>query len=104
MEREEPLIGWVGTGVMGLAMCRRLLAAGHRLVVNNRTRARAQPLIDEGAVWAASPAEVARQTHILFTMVGFPEDVSQVYLGDDGILGQAASGAIFVDITTTRPS
>ena len=102
--QQTQTIGWVGTGVMGLAMCRRLMAAGHNLVIHSRTRAKAQPLEEAGARWADSPAEVARQTKHLFTMVGFPEDVAQIYQGDQGILSAAAEGAILVDMTTTRPS
>ncbi len=100
---DEKSIGWIGTGVMGAAMCGHLLAAGHRLTVFNRTREKAQPLLDKGASWADSPKAVAEQSDIIFTMVGFPDDVKQVILGDDGVLAGARKGAVVVDMTTSSP-
>jgi 3-hydroxyisobutyrate dehydrogenase len=100
----ETRIGWIGTGVMGLSMCGHLLAAGHRTTVFNRTKAKAQPLVDRGARWAESPKDVAAASDVLFTMVGFPPDVRQVYFGDDGALAGAKRGAVLVDMTTTEPS
>ena len=97
-------IGWVGTGVMGAAMCRRLLERGREIVVFNRTRSKAQPLIDLGASWASSPAEVARRAEIVFTMVGFPADVARVYQAEDGLLNGVESHGVLVDMTTTKPS
>ena len=82
-------IGWIGTGVMGLSMCGHLIDAGHRLTVFNRTREKAAPLLDKGAAWAETPEEVARSSDIVFTMVGFPEDVHAVILGKDGVLAGA---------------
>ena len=89
---------------MGLSMCGHLLAAGHRTTVFNRTKAKAQPLLDRGALWAESPKDVAAAADVVFTMVGFPPDVRQVYFGDDGGLAGAKTGAILVDMTTTEPS
>ena len=96
-------IGWIGTGVMGASMAGHLLAAGHPVTVYNRTREKAQPLIDKGAVWADSPAAVARDNEIIFTMVGFPADVEAVILDSDGVLAGAAAGAVVVDMTTSSP-
>lgn len=96
-------IGWIGTGVMGAAMCGHLLDAGHQLTVYNRTREKAQPLLDKGAKWAASPKAVAGQSDIVFTMVGFPDDVRQVILGSEGVLAGAKAGTIVVDMTTSSP-
>ena len=73
-------ISWIGTGIMGRSMCSRLMNAGHECIVFNRTRARAQDLLDAGAVWADSPAEAARWADVVFTMVGFPTDVEDVVL------------------------
>src|SRR5437762_7074376 len=97
-------IGWIGTGVMGISMGGHLLAAGHSLVIYNRTKAKAQPLLDRGATWADSPREVAGTTDVVFTMVGFPEDVRQVYFGDTSVLAGAKPGTLVVDMTSTAPS
>lgn len=97
-------IGWVGTGVMGRWMCQHLMALGYSATVYNRTKAKAQPLLDDGASWADSPSEVAAASDVIFSIVGFPPDVREVYLGDNGILKGAKSGSIIVDMTTTEPS
>jgi len=96
-------IGWIGTGVMGASMGGHLLAAGHRLTVYNRTRAKARSLLDRGAEWADTPMAVARNSDIVFTMVGFPNDVREVILGEDGVLAGADSGDTVVDMTTSSP-
>jgi 3-hydroxyisobutyrate dehydrogenase len=97
-------VGWIGSGVMGAAMCGHLLAAGHPVTVFNRTRGRAQALIDGGAEWADSPAAVAAAADVVFTIVGFPTDVRQVVLGEDGALAGARAGSVLVDMTTSEPS
>ena len=97
-------IGWIGTGVMGSSMCGHLLEAGHEATVFNRTRARAEPLLGKGAAWAGSPAEVAAASEIVFTMVGFPADVREVVLGENGALSAAAPGSALVDMSTSEPS
>jgi 3-hydroxyisobutyrate dehydrogenase len=97
-------IGWIGTGVMGASMCGHLLTAGYRVTVHSRTRSKAQPLLDRGAQWAESPRAVAAESDILFTMVGFPEDVRTVYFDETGVLAGARAGMILIDMTTTRPS
>jgi len=97
-------IGWVGTGVMGLSMCGHLMAAGHLATVFNRTKAKAQPLLDKGADWADSPRAVAEASDVVFTIVGYPADVRSVYLEPDGVLAGLKPGAIAVDMTTTSPS
>lgn len=97
-------IGWIGTGVMGLSMCGHLMAEGYATAVHTRTKARALPLLEKGASWAASPGAVASGSDVIFTMVGFPEDVREVYFGEEGILNGACPGAVLVDMTTTEPS
>jgi len=97
-------IGWIGTGVMGAPMCGHVMAGGYRTTVHSRTRAKAEPLIEKGAVWADSPKAVAVRSDVVFTMVGFPEDVRDVYFGDDGVLAGAPGGGMVVDMTTTAPS
>jgi 3-hydroxyisobutyrate dehydrogenase len=100
----ETRIGWIGTGVMGLSMCGHLIERGYRTVVFNRTKERALPLLAGGATWVDSPREAAEKSDVLFTMVGFPEDVREVYFGKGGILEAARPGAILVDMTTTEPA
>jgi len=97
-------IGWIGTGVMGSSMCGHLLTTGCRVTVHSRTRSKAQPLLDRGAQWAESPRAVSAESDILFTMVGFPQDVRNVYFDETGILAGARTGMILIDMTTTQPS
>ena len=96
-------IGWIGTGVMGTSMCGHVLAAGYRVTLYSRTKAKAQPLVDIGAAWAENPRAVAAESDILFTMVGFPQDVRSVYFDETGILAGTLPGALLVDMTTTDP-
>jgi len=97
-------IGWIGTGVMGAPMCEHLLRAGYALTVFTRTRSRAQPLLEQGARWADSPAALATEADVICTMVGFPRDVRGIYLQPDGVLAQARPGQVFVDFTTSDPT
>ncbi|MBN1525768.1 MAG: NAD(P)-dependent oxidoreductase [Spirochaetales bacterium] len=99
----EYKIGWIGTGVMGKQMCLHVLTAGNTVTVYNRTREKAGELIAAGAIWAESPKEVAAVSDIVFTIVGFPDDVKQVFLGTEGVLAGAKSGSILVDMTTSIP-
>jgi len=96
-------IGWIGTGIMGSAMCGHLIAHGYRTAVFNRSRERALPLLERGAAWADSPRAVAERSDLILTMVGTPSDVRQVVLGEGGALAGAAPGAILVDMTTSEP-
>jgi 3-hydroxyisobutyrate dehydrogenase len=97
-------IGWIGTGVMGASMAGHVQKAGHELYVFNRTKSKAQGLLDRGASWCDSPAQVALNSEIVFTIVGLPADVEEVYLGEGGILAPEGSCQIVVDMTTSRPS
>lgn len=96
-------IGWIGTGVMGNAMCAHLIDAGHLLFVYNRTRSKAENLLDKGARWCPSPKAVADKCQVIFTMVGYPEDVEETILGQEGVLAGVAKEAIIVDMTTSSP-
>ncbi|MDA8067070.1 MAG: NAD(P)-binding domain-containing protein, partial [Actinomycetota bacterium] len=89
---------------MGASMCGHVIAAGYSVTVNTRTRARAERLLDRGADWADTPAEVAAQSDVIFTIVGYPADVREVILGQDGVLSQARPGTVVVDMTTSEPS
>ena len=97
-------LGFVGTGVMGRSMCSHLMKAGHEMSVYNRTKDKAKELVDSGATWCESPKQVAENSEIIFTIVGFPADVDQVYFNDDGILAGAKKGSIVVDMTTSEPT
>jgi 3-hydroxyisobutyrate dehydrogenase len=97
-------IGWIGTGVMGAAMCEHLIQAGYRVTLHSRTKAKAQTLLEKGAVWADSPRAVAQAADTVVTMVGFPADVRRVYFSDSGLLPDAMSRKLFIDMTTTSPS
>ncbi len=104
-------IGWIGTGIMGTSMCKHLMEGGNRAVVYNRTKSKTDSLVTLGATYVESPALVAQNCDVLFTMVGFPPDVEEVYFGQNGIfagLEKANSSSsckpILVDMTTTKPS
>lgn len=97
-------IGWIGTGVMGSSMCGHLIDAGFSATIFNRSRAKADRLIEKGAAWADSPRAVAEASDIVFTIVGYPADVRQVVLGDQGALAGCREGMILVDMTTSEPS
>lgn len=97
-------IGWIGTGVMGAPMAAHLQSAGHDLLVFNRTRGKEKPLLEKGATWCESPAEVAAESEIIFTMVGLPVDVQEVYLGENGVLSVKGTCRMVVDMTTSLPT
>src|SRR4051794_36333891 len=97
-------LGWIGTGVMGANMSGHLLDKGFDVTVYNRTRKRAEPLLAKGAHWADSPRAVAQATDVIFTIVGYPHDVREVVLGEEGTLAGSKAGSILVDMTTSEPS
>ena len=101
---KDKKIGWIGTGVMGISMVGHLIDQGYKATVFNRTQSKAQPTIDKGAAWAGTPRAVAEQSDVIFTIVGFPNDVEEVYFGENGILNGVKEGSILVDMTTTKPS
>ena len=84
-------------------MCRNLMKAGYKATVFSRTKSKAQPLIDEGAAWADSPADVAAASDVSFAIVGMPADVESVFLGESGLLAGAKEGSVVVDMTTSKP-
>ncbi|MEZ5644633.1 MAG: NAD(P)-dependent oxidoreductase [Burkholderiaceae bacterium] len=105
MTDKQPIrrVGFIGLGIMGQSMAGHILAAGHELRIYNRSRDKAQALIDQGAVWCNTPADVAAGSDLVISMVGYPSDVEQVWLGEDGIL-QTARDAILVDMSTSSPA
>jgi 3-hydroxyisobutyrate dehydrogenase len=105
--RAEPgktRIGWIGTGVMGRWMCQHAMTKGFQATVYNRSREKAEPLIDLGAAFADSPKKVAEQSDVVFAIVGFPKDVREVFLGANGALAGSKPGTILVDMTTSEPA
>lgn len=99
----HPRLGFVGLGVMGSAMAKHLLDAGYPLTVYNRTQSKASELLDAGAAWADSPREVALEADLVFSMVGYPKDVEEVTLGENGILKGLRKGGVMCDMTTSSP-
>src|SRR5580700_10642605 len=97
-------IGFIGLGIMGSRMAANLQKHGYSLVVFNRTRAKAEPLIDNGATFAESPAKVAEQVDVLFTMLAHPDAVEQAALGTNGFLNDLKPNAVWVDCSSVNPS
>jgi 3-hydroxyisobutyrate dehydrogenase len=97
-------IGWIGTGVMGRWMCEHALKKGFAATVFNRSKDKAQPLLDQGATFADTPKAVAERSDVVFAIVGFPKDVREVFLGTDGALAGSKPGTVLVDMTTSEPS
>ncbi len=95
-------IGFIGLGVMGASMASLLLGGGYELTVFNRTKEKAELLLAKGAKWAETPAEVAASSEVVITIVGYPKDVEDVYLGPNGIL-ETKKGGYVVDMTTSSP-
>lgn len=103
-EAGKTRIGWVGTGVMGRWMCQHAMSKGFTATVYNRSKDKAQPLLDQGAKWAATPKQVAEGSDVVFAIVGFPKDVREVFLGKEGVLAGSKPGNVLVDMTTSEPS
>jgi len=97
-------IGFIGTGVMGSGIINNLLKAHYSVDIYTRTESKAEPLIAKGAKWYADPKDVAESADIIFTMVGFPQDVEDVYFKDNGIFAGLSQGKIIVDMTTSTPT
>lgn len=100
----EKKIGFIGLGVMGHSMCRHIMDAGYSMNIYSRTRAKAEDLIAMGAEWFDAPCKVAEASDIVFTIVGYPKDVEEVYLGRNGLAEKAHAGQVYCDMTTTKPS
>lgn len=97
-------IGFIGLGVMGQSMAGHILAAGYNVRVYNRTKQKADALVEKGALWCDSVADLAAASDVIITIVGFPADVEEVFLGPAGILENARSGALAIDMTTSDPA
>ena len=101
---KDKKIGWIGTGIMGSPMAKHLVNAGYKLNVYNRTKEKAAELISTGATWLDSPAEIADNSDVIVTIIGFPKDVEECYFGEQGIFQKIKPGTILIDMTTTKPS
>ncbi|MBT2687812.1 NAD(P)-dependent oxidoreductase [Bacillus sp. ISL-47] len=101
---ENTVVGFVGTGVMGKSMARHLLKAGYPLVVYTRTKEKAFDLLESGAEWAETPLEVAQKANVIITIVGYPADVEEVYLGGNGIITNGKENTYVIDMTTSTPT
>ncbi|WP_213997123.1 NAD(P)-dependent oxidoreductase [Tepidanaerobacter syntrophicus] len=103
ISKENTIIGFIGTGVMGKSMAKNLIKAGYELLVYNRTKSKAQELIELGAAWKDSPAEIAKEADAVITMVGYPKDVRELYLGEGRVIENAKKGSYLIDMTTSSP-
>lgn len=99
----QTIVGLVGTGVMGKSMAGHFIQAGYEVHIYNRTKSKAQDLLDQGAHWQDSPGLLALQCDVIITMVGFPNDVEEIYLGENGILSNSKPGSYVIDMTTSSP-
>ena len=96
-------IGFIGTGVMGSGMAKNLMKAGYPVSIYTRTKKKAETLMKEGASWAASPKELAQGADVVISIVGYPKDVEEIYLGAKGVLAAKEDG-ILIDMTTSSPT
>lgn len=103
MDIKKQRIGFIGTGVMGSSMVENLMQDGFSVTVYTRTKEKALPLLEQGAEWADSVKDLATSSHIIITIVGYPQDVEEVYLGKDGLLAHANPGSYLIDMTTSKP-
>ena len=97
-------IGFIGVGVMGSSMVRNLLKSGFKVSVYTRTKEKADAVVSEGAIWCDSVKSCAQDKDVVITIVGYPQDVEEVYFGENGILENAREGAVVIDMTTTSPT
>ncbi len=96
-------VAFIGTGIMGAPIAGHILDAGYPVTVNNRTKSKAAALVERGAVWADTPADAAANADVIFTMVGYPSEVEELYLAGDGLLACTKPGAVLIDLTTSSP-
>lgn len=101
--KNQPRVGFIGLGNMGRNMAGHILNAGYPLNVYNRSRDKAGELLARGAVWCDSPGELAANSDVIITIVGYPSDVEQVYLGENGVVARARN-ALLIDMTTSSPA
>ena len=100
---EQPAVGFIGLGLMGGPMAKNILDSGFPLTVYNRTRARTAALAEAGARVADTPGALAAQVDFVCSCITGPQDVAEVYLGDDGVVANARPGAVLVEMSTIDP-
>lgn len=104
LSKDNTVIGFIGTGVMGKSMASHLLEAGYQLTIFTRTKEKAAELLEKGAIWSESTRELAQSADVVFTIVGYPSDVEEVYLGEEGLIANVKPGSYLIDMTTSTPS
>lgn len=97
-------IGFIGTGVMGKSMAGHLIKAGYDLSIYTRTKSKAESLLSQGAKWFDTPCDLAENVDVIISIVGYPEDVEEIYLGDEGVMMTAREGQVIIDMSTSTPS
>ncbi|BHH86239.1 NAD(P)-dependent oxidoreductase [Desulforhopalus sp. 52FAK] len=102
-DTQQTVIGFIGIGVMGKSMVSHLMEAGYKAHIYTRTKATAEPLLEKGAIWEETPGKIAAAADITITIVGYPHDVEEVYLSENGILANCSPGNIVIDMTTSSP-
>ena len=100
----KPVVGFIGTGIMGCSMASHLMAAGFDLHIYNRTQEKATSLIEKGAKWHDTPADLAPHCDIIITMVGYPKDVEAIYFGPQGLIARSKADTLLIDMTTSSPA
>lgn len=100
---DNTVVGFIGIGVMGKSIAGHLMSAGFPVVVYSRTKEKANTLIEQGAKWAQTPKELAQKASVIFTMVGLPTDVEEVYFGENGLIENAKENTYLIDMTTSTP-
>jgi len=103
VSKSEARIGWIGTGIMGGPMAMHLVNAGYDVSVYSRTKGKAEKHIASGCNWYDTPSAVAENCNIIFTIVGYPKDVEEVYFGENGIMKTLKKNSVVIDMTTTLP-
>lgn len=104
LTKDNAVIGFIGIGVMGKSMATNLLKAGYPVIVYTRTKEKAKSLLEEGAEWADTSKEVAQKANVIITIVGYPTDVREVYLGENGVIPNGNKDTYLIDMTTSTPS
>ena len=97
-------VGFIGTGVMGISMAGHILEAGYDVSVFTRTKSKAESLLLKGCSWCDTLQELAATCDVIITMVGYPSDVEEIYLGEAGLIASAQQGTLMIDMTTSSPS
>lgn len=97
-------VGFIGTGVMGISMASHIVEAGFDVSIFTRTKSKAEPILSNGGKWCNTPQELAATCDVIITMVGYPSDVEDIYLGEVGLIASAKQGALLIDMTTSSPT